>query len=538
MVNNNPTKLTTTITTGSGKVSGVLVLRESGDLNNVLRRYVRGKFNLRAFGRRLAKPRCTTHFVRRMRRHNVRCGLGAVIVSVSLRGMMATAGHRSKVLLLRTGTVVLTVKYERHSEKTLGVPKCHPTKVCSTKATRRLMGVRKLVPKGRIIVLKSKSVNLVVTEHVALRKTGIGIITRLVPCSNKLGEGVMRYLSSFRVPLGLDRAIVSVRKGRHMRTIAVTRIKPSHGPVPKARRECAYSALLLSYKLLPRGRLSGDTKMRLSRIASNPIMGSSLRADISNVFTYKGMLRIRSLISFMSRRTTTTKGGTTTCVGTKRGGIRTRVLPVSPRNKIHCAIPSFMEPSRVRRGLAIHFHIKSMFGGGIVTICFSSQLVNGGGHRIITPNRVRRMVLGGGGLRRCPRAGGVAVQVRRTWTVGRERLVYVKYPVKYPVIIGVRRNGIVSIAKGAYPHKSTCTEGRMASPAHVMAAAIHITSKGMPVVGIGARRSVPGSGVFSYVTTLHNMAVGTPIRVKSVILRGITNANMGVMTTKGISTMR
>lgn len=396
-MNKNPTKLTTTLTTGGRKTRDVLVLRHSGRLNKVLGRYVRGKFNLRAFRRRLAKPRCTTHFVQVMGRRRVRCQLGAVIVSVDRSGIVATVDHRRKVCRVHTGTIVLTVNYEREPQNTLGVPKCQPTNVCSTKATRHLMGVRKFVPKGGMIVLKSNSVKLVVTEHVALRNTRIGTITRLVPCSKNLGQGVIRYLSSFKVPLGLDRAIISVGKGGHIRKVALTRMSRGEHPVPNARRFFRYSALLLSINLVPRGRLSKRTNIGLDGIASKPIMGRDLRAGMRNIFTYKGILRIRSLISFISRRTNGTKEGTTLCVGGgKRSGVPRRVgVALSPRGKIHCAIPSRVHVNRVTRRRLIHFHIKGICGGYCVHTCLSKRQVFSEGGRITTPKRVRRVGLGG-----------------------------------------------------------------------------------------------------------------------------------------------
>lgn len=392
IVNNNPTNLTTTLSTCRGKLGGVLVVRESGRLNNVLGRYVRGNFNLRCFGRRLANPRCTNGFVRVLDSATIRIVASAVILRVARNGRIRYIGSRGNCLILSTGSVILTVNYHRHAENTVSVPNAHPTNVLATNTTRECIGVRNRVINGEIIVLNSNSVNLVVTEHVALRNTGILTYIRLVPCSNNLRQGVIRYLGSFSVPLCLSRAVISVGNGGEIRRIIITRIKTSEGPIPNARVRFSYSAILLSINLVPRGRLAEATSVGVSPHAGNTIICRGVRASYDNVFTYNGIIRIRSLMSFMATRDRETNGTTTRCILSNRGSNRGYVRLIGNSN-INCAIPRGVEGST--SNTRVFFHIHHVFGGSTVIITSNRGRVTGFGERRVTPNRVRGVGLPG-----------------------------------------------------------------------------------------------------------------------------------------------
>lgn len=83
---------------------------------------------------------------------------------------------------------------------------------------------------------------------------------------------------------------------------------------------------------------------------------------------------------------------------------------------------------------------------------------------------------------------------------------------------------------GAYPHNSTCTHERIATPAHVIAAAIHIANNALPTIDYGAHDSVPERGVFSIIHTLGDIIIPTPMRVNRVLLPSTTKANISIIT--------
>lgn len=390
IINNNPTKLTTTVDTRSGN-TGILLLRERTELKKVLGRYVRSNFNLRRFNRRLSNPRCTRQFRSRLCGHGVRCDALAFIAGVSggnSKNFAIRAINEDNISVFATGTLILTANYHRHATGRMFVRNAHPTNIFATKATRRFAGLLKLVPTGGYMVLNSKSVKLVVTHQLALRNTGILNICRTGPAPSKLAEGLRRYLRSCSVPLRLSRAIAHIFKISELRTIRVSGISRGVAPVPNARDHIRYSALVLSIKLVPRGRLTRSIKMGLSPHAGNPMYSNRYVADVSKMFDYNGTLRIGSLISFISRGTRRTKGSTTTC-----SNEREQLVRVAPNSNLLCTIPRELGLGRSGDGASLCFHIHRRRGGYILRVCTSNGRVLGGHCTFVHPPRVRGLAV-------------------------------------------------------------------------------------------------------------------------------------------------
>lgn len=106
-------------------------------------------------------------------------------------------------------------------------------------------------------------------------------------------------------------------------------------------------------------------------------------------------------------------------------------------------------------------------------------------------------------------------------------MVYAYYPRNYRLRIS--RTGNCGIANGNYPGNVTCNGRRLARPAHVVADAIHTRNYLRSHYPIGASGPIPGKRVTRIITTLSDIILRTPVRINSIILRGIYSAKTSVI---------
>lgn len=282
------------------QVDRVLILERSEELGGILPQCVHTGFGLHYFGENLTGPEYISRLIQRAKELGVESKLETMVLRISPDLQITAVNSSEGLISIQAKAIVLAMGCRERTRGALRIPGDRPAGVYTAGTAQRLMDLEGYAVGGRVVVLGSGDVGLIMARRFAMEGAEVKAVVEIAPYPGGLSRNVVQCLEDFGIPLLLRHTITSIRGSGRVEAVTLARVDERGEPIPGTERELECDTLILSVGLIPENELSKTAGVALDPATGGPLVDEHLETSVRGIFACGNVVHVHDLVDHVS----------------------------------------------------------------------------------------------------------------------------------------------------------------------------------------------------------------------------------------------
>jgi NADPH-dependent 2,4-dienoyl-CoA reductase/sulfur reductase-like enzyme len=409
VIGGGPAGLAAAIRAKKDGIHDILVIERDNTLGGILNQCIHNGFGLHTFHEELTGPEYAQRYIEQAFEMKIPIKLNTMVLSLSKNRVVTVVNAEDGILEIHAGAVILAMGCRERPRGALNIPGSRCAGAFTAGAAQRLVNIDGYMPGKEIVILGSGDIGLIMARRLTLEGAHVKAVAEIMPYSTGLKRNIVQCLDDFGIPLLLSHTVTKISGSQRVESVTIAEVDGSRRPISGTEQIIPCDTLLLSVGLIPENELSRQCGVELSNVTGGPVVNESLVTNVDGVFACGNVLHVHDLVDFVT--TESEQAGANAAEYIKGSNMNSRGIAVSVEGGVRYSVPSFIEPSRLRKPLELRFRVGEVYKGSYVSVYFDDERELHIKKRILTPGEMEAVSLGLELFKKHPNCRKITVKV-------------------------------------------------------------------------------------------------------------------------------
>jgi NADPH-dependent 2,4-dienoyl-CoA reductase/sulfur reductase-like enzyme len=277
----------------------VLILERNETLGGILPQCIHTGFGLHYLKENLTGPEYVDRFVKRIPELGIDCKLETMVLNLSSTKEVLAVNQYDGILKLKANVIVLAMGCRERSRGSLCIPGTRPAGIFTAGTAQRLMDIEGYVPGGKILILGSGDIGLIMARRFAMEGAEVKGVVEVMPYPGGLDRN-MQVLKDFEIPLYLRHAATFIHGTERIEAVTITELDEKGQP-KSGEKKIDCDTLILSVGLIPENELSKKAGIELDPRTGGPIIDENMETSIEGIFACGNVVHVHDLVDHVTQ---------------------------------------------------------------------------------------------------------------------------------------------------------------------------------------------------------------------------------------------
>jgi len=283
-----------------GGVDSVLILERNENLGGILPQCIHTGFGLQYFKENLTGPEYISRFITKIHDLEIAYKLETMVLDLTPKKDIIAVNEYDGILRLKADAIILAMGCRERSRGALGIPGTRPAGIFTAGTAQRLMEVEGYVPGGRVLVLGSGDVGLIMARRFAMEGAEVKGVVEIMPYPGGLGRN-LQCLRDFGIPLYLRHAATFIHGTDRVEAVTISRLDENGQPVDGEEEKIECDTVILSVGLIPENEISKKAGVELDPKTGGPLIDENMETSVEGIFACGNVVHVHDLVDHVTQ---------------------------------------------------------------------------------------------------------------------------------------------------------------------------------------------------------------------------------------------
>lgn len=356
VIGSGPAGMAAAIKAREEGAESVVILERQEQLGGLLHQCIHNGFGLFYFGEDLTGPEYARRFAEKVQDLEIQVLLETMVTRISPQRQITAFSRREGYLSLQPKSIVLAMGCRERTRGQLNIPGTRPAGIFTAGTAQRLVNVEGFLPGGKVVILGSGDVGLIMARRLTLEGAEVKAVVELLPYVGGLIRNEVQCLHDFQIPLLLEHTVTQIHGERRVEGVTIARVGKDKRPIPGTEQEIECDTLLLSVGLIPENELSRMAGVKLDPLTGGPLVDEWRETNIPGIFAGGNVVHVHDLVDNVSWEAEIAGAGAARFV--RRGRLEKRAkFILKPGRNIRYIVPQSISRET---GVTLYLRVREM----------------------------------------------------------------------------------------------------------------------------------------------------------------------------------
>jgi len=279
---------------------GVVVLDRNEELGGILPQCIHTGFGLHYFKENLTGPEYISRFIRKVQDLRIDYKLETMVLRITPEKEVVAVNGVDGLMTLRPKAIVLAMGCRERTRGALAIPGSRPAGIFTAGTAQRLMDVEGYMPGGRVVILGSGDVGLIMARRFSMEGARVEAVVEMLPYPGGLNRNVVQCLEDFDIPLLLEHTVTFIHGADRVEAVTIAKVDRNGSPIPGTERKIDCDTLILSVGLIPENELSEVAGVALDPATGGPIIDERMETSVQGIFACGNVVHVHDLVDHVT----------------------------------------------------------------------------------------------------------------------------------------------------------------------------------------------------------------------------------------------